>query len=89
MKLWHATRALKAVLADGWVRPMRMSRVYAFSTREAAEAYTAEFGYEAIVEVEADPSLFVGKWKPTYASGAEVHCFRGPLRLVAKSPESA
>ena len=54
MQLWHATRALDAVVADGWVRPMRMEFVYAFTTREAAERYASEFGYEGIVEIDLD-----------------------------------
>lgn len=86
MRLWHATRALEAVLADGWVRPTRMDKVYTFSTREAAETYAAEFGYEAVVEVVGDKDYLVGRWTPSYASGADVLCFRCPLRVVP--PES-
>lgn len=88
MRLWHATRALEAVLADGWVRPMRMDRVYTFDTREAAEAYAAEFRYEGVVEVETDRGGMVGFWTPSYANGANVLCFRTPLRVVVTPPES-
>lgn len=85
MKLWHATRALEAVLADGWVRPMRMPYAYAFTTKEAAELYAAEFGYDAVLEVEVEDGVgnIVGRWSPSYANGADVVCLRGPAKVVA------
>lgn len=83
MRLWHATRDLAAVLADGWVRPMRMPHVYTFSTRAAAEHYAAEFGYEGIVEVEVEARAIARRWAPAYASGAEVVMLRGPVRVIS------
>lgn len=86
MRLWHATRALDALLADGWLRPMRMPFAYAFSTKEAAEQYAAEFRYDAVVEVEVEQGkgLVVGRWSPSYANGADVVCLRGPAKVVTR-----
>lgn len=82
MRAFHATRALAAVMEDGWVRPMRMGHVYAFSTRESAEAYAQEFGYDAIVEVEIEATLIVARWRPSYAHGAIVYKILGPVAVV-------
>lgn len=82
LRLYHATRALEAVLADGWVRPMRMPNVYAFTTREAAESYAAEFGYDAVVEIEVDSGTVVARWRPSYAAGGTVVMIRGAARVV-------
>jgi hypothetical protein len=84
MRLWHATRALDAVMADGWVRPMRMAYVYAFTTREAAQKYAADFGYDAVVEVESGSAAVRGRWSPAYAGGADVVCLRDPVRVVRR-----
>ena len=88
MRLWHATRHLDAVLADGWVRPMRMPHVYTFSSEEAAKKYATEFGYEAVVEVEIElgAGLIAGRWSPSYASGADVVMLRGPAHVVGCAP---
>lgn len=85
MRLWHATRDLTAVLKDGWVRPMRLEYVYAFTTKEAADVYAAEFDYEAVVEVEliAEEGSIRGRWSPTYASGADVVCISGRVKVVS------
>ena len=82
MRAFHATKALDAILTDGWVRPMRMAHTYAFTERVAAEKYAVEFGYEGVVEVEVDPAAVVGRWKPSYANGAVVLKCVGALRTV-------
>lgn len=82
MRGWHATRDLEAVLADGFVRPMRMPFVYVFDAQDAAEKYAAEFGYDAVVEVEVVPGSIVGRWKPSYAHGASVLRVGEPARVI-------
>ena len=84
MRLWHATRDLTAVLKDGWVRPMRLEYVYAFTTKEAADRYATDFDYEAVVEVAlvAGEGCVRGRWTPTYANGADVVCIRGRVKVV-------
>lgn len=82
MRLWHATRDLEAVLSEGVVRATRLPDVYAFDDEEAARAYALEFGYAAVVEVEAEGAQVVRRWAPSYAQGARVVRLRGPLRVV-------
>jgi hypothetical protein len=81
MQLWHATRNLETLLADGWVRPFRLPHVYAFTSREAAVHYKHEFGYKAVVELVYNGEPILDRWSPSYANGASVVRLQGPIRV--------
>lgn len=81
---FHATRAVDEVLADGFVRPMRMAHVYAFSVAEAARTYAREFGYDAVVTILVKPSSVRSRWKPAYCFDGSVLKIDGPCQVAGR-----
>lgn len=69
MKAYHVTDEIgyTGILADGYIKPNRLSNVYLFRDRSDAESYMTEFGKCHVIEVSITSSQIASQWKASYA----------------------
>jgi len=78
MLAYHVTdmESYGKIMADGWIRPMRLHNVYLFVSIEDAVGYRNEMGLNAILSCEVKPSQIEMRWKPKYAPSGVIKLYK-------------